>query len=276
MNETIRAACGQFQPQFGNVQANLVRMSAMVEEAQADLIVFPELCTSGYEFRDRHEAEALALDPGGAEFHWFREIAANDRAHLVFGFPERSHQSVFNSCALIEPNGRTTIYRKIHLFDREKNLFAPGDKPPKVIDTGVGRIGMMICFDWVFPEIARSLALQGAQIICHPSNLVLTYCQRAMFARSVENGVFTMTCNRIGSEARSNRTLTFTGASQILSNRGATLAQAAPDREEVIAATLHPLEAENKMLTANNHIFNDRREDLYAGLCVERAVAGRS
>lgn len=264
MKSTIKIACGQFQPIFGETLNNLLTVQRMVEEASADLIVFPELCTSGYEFRDRHEVEALALDfERDDEIGWLKEVSANSGSTIILGLPERAGNRIFNSSIMVEPSGRTTGYRKLHLFDREKNLFDPGDAIPKVVETEVGRIGMMICFDWIFPEVARLLALGGAQIICHPSNLVLSFCQRAMFARSVENGVFTMTCNRIGSESRTDRTLTFTGASQILSHRGATLAQAGTETEEIISAEINPSEADDKMITALNDRLGDRRVDFY-------------
>jgi predicted amidohydrolase len=268
MKETITAACGQFQPVFGDTNINLATIQRLTEEADADLIVFPELCTSGYEFKDRHEVEALALDlEKGDEVVWLKELAADSGTIVILGLPERSGKCIFNGSAMIEPSGRVTRYHKLHLFDREKNLFDPGDAVPSVVETEAGRIGMMICFDWIFPETTRLLALAGAQIICHPSNLVLQYCQKAMFARSVENGVFTMTCNRIGSESRTDRTLTFTGASQILSNRGATLAQAGTTTEEVITAEIKPGEADNKMITGLNDLMGDRRAGMYGGLC---------
>lgn len=251
---------------FGETSANCQKIEAALQSTNADLWVFPELCTSGYEFLDRDEARRLALDiDNGTEIADLKKLSAERNAVIVLGFPERSSEKVFNSSAVIEPTGRVTRYRKLHLFDREKELFDPGDAPPPVIDTEIGRLGVMICFDWIFPEVARMLALTGAQIICHPSNLVLQYCQRAMFARSVENGVFTITANRIGTEDRAGRTLTFTGASQILSNRGASLAQAAPDREQVIACQLIASDADDKIITARNHIFEDRRVEFYGG-----------
>ncbi len=265
--ELIGVACGQFKPVFGDTNANLLTIQHMVEEASADLIVFPELCTRGYEFKDRHQVDALSFDFKAAdEIAWLKELAKDTGSIIVLGLPELSGKAIFNASIMVEPSGRLTGYRKLHLFDREKNLFDPGDAAPVVVGTKVGRIGMMICFDWIFPEVARILALGGVQIICHPSNLVLQYCQKAMFARSVENGVFTMTCNRIGSESRTDRTLTFTGASQILSNRGATLAQAGTETEEVIAAEIKPGEADNKMITELNDRLGDRRVEMYGTL----------
>lgn len=264
MKSPITIACGQFQPVFGNTAQNLAIIESFTRKSNADLIVFPELSTSGYEIRNRTEVGELALDPAHSqEFHHLRALTRELNIHLVLGFPEKAEVKFFNSAALIEPSGKTTIYRKLHLFDREKNLFDRGDSPPPVIETAIGKIGLMICFDWIFPEVSRLLALNSAQIICHPSNLVLTYCQQAMFARSVENGVFTATCNRIGSETRTDRTLTFTGASQILSNRGALLAQAGKDTEEIISAEIAPEAADNKSITALNDIFQDRRIEFF-------------
>ncbi len=267
MDPGITAACHQMKPEFGKTRGNLDWIAAATEDAAADLLVFPELATSGYDFRSYGELSELALDlKEGVEIKRLREIAGDTRTHLVVGVPERVREGVFNSAVLIEPEGETTVYRKLHLFDREKHLFSPGDRPPRVKSTAAGRIGLMICFDWLFPETARILALDGAQIICHPANLMLAYCQRAMFARSVENGVFTLTCNRVGSESRTDRTLDFTGRSQILSNRGETLAQADSTSEQTIHARFDPRDADDKMITPSDHILNDRRGEFYRRL----------
>lgn len=265
--DTIIAACVQFCPTFGETDDNIAKICNFVRETDADLIVFPELATSGYQFKDRNEALELGIDAvNGSEFPSFTETAVEANTIIVFGFPERVDEKVFNSSAMIEPSRRITIYRKIHLFDAEKERFDRSDMTLSVVETKIGRIGMMICFDWIFPETARLLALGSAQIVVHPSNLVLQFCQKAMFARSVENGVFTMTCNRIGTESRGGKTLTFTGASQILSNRGETLAQAGTDNKEVITAVFNPSDADDKMITENNHLLNDRQTEFYTGL----------
>ncbi|NQT35364.1 acyltransferase [bacterium] len=271
MKDRIIAACGQFPPQFGDIEGNLERICRMTEMSSADLIVFPELAISGYQFQNRDEALSLAIEiPGGREIDILQQAANDTDTHIVLGVAERSGESLFNSSLLIKPASSNidnddvvTIYRKLHLFDREKEIFDSGCDAPKAVDTAVGRIGMMICFDWIFPEVARVLALDGAQILCHPANLVLQYCQRAMFARSVENGVFSITCNRIGTESRLEKELTFTGSSQILGNRGEVLAQAGSDSEEIIRAEIEPALADNKMITDNNHILNDRRVEYY-------------
>jgi predicted amidohydrolase len=267
LKENIKTACGQFNPVFGDTTGNINRICRMTEEAQADLIVFPELASSGYDFKNKDELKSLALDlHNGSEIEQLKQTAKVTDTYIVVGLAEKDGDKLYNSAILVMPDGEIHVYRKNHLFDREKLIFNPGDKRFRVVETPIGRIGLMICFDWIFPEAARLLSLGGAQIICHPSNLVLSFCQRAMFARSVENGVFTMTCNRIGTESHTDRALTFTGASQILGNRGEMLAQAGADTEEIISAEIEPIRADEKMITLNNHILNDRRTDLYKAL----------
>lgn len=267
MNKAI-IGFAQFHPVFGDREANIAAISRLVGVAKdADLLVFPELAVSGYDFRDRDELASLA-EPfnGGLTALTAESLAVEYNMTIVVGYPESAEGLFFNSCLLATPGGDTANYRKIHLFSRENNLFTPGDAPPLVMDTPAGKIGLMICFDWVYPEAARLLAIGGAQVIAHPSNLVLQYCQRAMFARSVENGVFTITANRIGTENRTDRSLTFTGASQVLGPRGETLAQAPNDSETVITVEVDLSTANDKRLTEYNNLLADRRTELYGAL----------
>jgi len=124
-------------------------------------------------------------------------------------------------------------------------------------------VGMMICFDWIFPEVVRILALEGAEIICQPANLVLPWCQRAMVTRAIENRIFIVTANRIGREKRGERELKFTGGSQITGHEGELLLQASLEGEEVGIVDLDPSIARDKAITQENDLFSDRRPDLY-------------
>lgn len=258
----------QFEPKVGEVLVNLTAVRRLAAEAKgADLLVFPELATSGYELMDPDEVLVLAEPKqGGATHETLLDLAQANQCSYIIGYPEIDGDTLYNSCMLVNPDGSSANYRKIHLFSREKDLFSPGDAPPAVYETQAGRVGMMICFDWIFPETARMIALQGAQILAHPSNLVLQWCQRAMFARSVENRLFTITANRIGAEERVGRRLTFTGASQLLSPVGETLTKA-PNTEEYIGlAEINPADADKKDVTEYNHLFDDRMTGLYGSL----------
>jgi len=141
--------------------------------------------------------------------------------------------------------------------------FKPGNEGFKVFDYRHTTMGMMICFDWLFPEAARSLALQGAQVILHPANLVLPYCQQAMFARALENRVFIATINRIGTEATGEESNTFTGQSQVVSPKGNYLVRMTKDQEQVKIVTIDPGQALDKRITPFNHVMKDRRKEIY-------------
>jgi hypothetical protein len=177
---SMRAAAVQFAPVFGEVELNLTRALRFISDQDADLFVFPELALSGYVFASRAEALELAQAPDGPELRRVAEAAAAKRACVVIGFAERAGSSVFNSSFFAAPDGARAVYRKIHLFDREKTLFDPGDGPPLVVEASGARLGLMVCFDWIFPEAARTLALAGADVLCHSANLVLPYCQNAV------------------------------------------------------------------------------------------------
>jgi 5-aminopentanamidase len=255
----------QNNPEFGQVEKNVIQAVVELSVAQADLIVLPELFSTGYQFVSREEAFDLAEEvPGGMTCSVLHDVARLGNMHLVFGIAERDGNKLYNSAAVIGPEGFVGVYRKSHLFFEEKNIFDPGDTGFKVFDIGMARLGVMICFDWWFPEAARSLALQGADIICHPANLVLLGCHKAMVTRSLENGVFSITANRIGSEARGGKDgLVFTGESQVLENRGEILARMKNDNTGVAVVEVDVTKARDKSITTMNDRFIDRRPELY-------------
>lgn len=270
-NKTIGYA--QFLLAFGDREANLKSVERLATSAAAaDLLVFPELATTGYEFKDAQEVRKWAEPLGdGQTSALMLKLAAAHQTTLVIGYPELAGDKIYNAGMLATPEGGLHGYRKIHFFSREKVLFSPGDAPPPVIETPAGRVGLMICFDWFYPETARLLALRGAQIIAHPSNLVLPYCQRAMYARSVENRVYSITANRIGAEDRAGRKLTFTGGSQVLDIKGNVLVQAPTDQEHVGLVEIDPTLADDKRINEYNDLLNDRRAELYGGLAEKKS-----
>lgn len=261
----MRIGVYQSAPVFGDVRANLEQVGKDLPQGGADLWVLPELFNTGYQFVSPEEVADLAEEiPEGGTCRKMIELAAGLGALLVFGMAEKSPSGCYNAAALVGPEGFIGAYRKAHLFYEEKLFFKPGDTGFPVFDVGWAKIGLMICFDWIFPEAARTLALDGADIICHPCNLVLPYCQRAMVTRSLENGVYSVTANRIGTEARGGKDpLTFTGGSQILGPSGQVLSRLSDREKGWAVAQINVQEARSKTITSHNDRFGDRRPDLY-------------
>lgn len=255
----------QFDPKFGEVSRNLDKVEGKLDQADADLIVLPELFASGYQFVSQQEVITLSESvPNGLTTQRLIDLAKRRRMVIVAGLPERAGAACYNSAVVVGPSGFIGCYRKTHLFLEETLFFAPGDTGFQVWDIGPAKIGVMICFDWYYPEAARTLVLKGAEIICHPSNLVLPDCPDSMPVRCLENRVFAVTSNRTGSEARGGKDqLTFIGNSEVVAPRGAILHRAPRDQEELCIVEIDPADARNKALTPYNDLLRDRRESLY-------------
>lgn len=255
----------QFDPVFGDIEGNVSRVLQIVSDKQVALVVLPELFSTGYQFVSKDEVSSLSEEiPAGFTTKRLVELSKDKKLYVVAGIAERDSGSFYNSAALTGPEGFIGVYRKIHLFSEEKLWFSPGNSGFKVWDTAVGKIGIMICFDWFFPESARTLALKGADVIAHPANLVLPYCPDAMPTRCLENRVFAVTANRTGSEERGGKErLEFIGTSEIVSPAGEILYRAARDSEEFGLAELDISQARNKNLNAFNNLLEDRRKEFY-------------
>ncbi|MCK6621785.1 MAG: acyltransferase [Calditrichaceae bacterium] len=257
----------QFRPRFGRVNQNVSKVIQALRQASADLIVLPELPFSGYYFRDRDEVKTLAEDPHrSTTVESLAALCRERNFYLVTGFAEKQKDKYFNSALLLGPEGLAHTYRKLHLFNEEKSWFDPGDIPLTAQEVRRAKIGMMICFDWIFPEVARTLALAGADIICHPSNLVLSYCQQSMLARCTENAVFAVTANRFGADKRPHGELRFTGKSQVVAPKGKLLHRAYSQKEELYITEIDPGLARDKMMTPRNDLLQDRRPQFYKPL----------
>lgn len=261
----MRIGYVQNDPVYGEPAANLDAVEAHIGAAPpADLWVLPELFASGYLFGERQECARLAEPvPGGPTTQGLLRIARERCCAIIAGLPERAGERIYNAAVAVDPSGVRTVYRKVHLFNREKEWFDPGDTPFPVIDIAGARVGMMICWDWRFPEVARTLALGGAQLLAHPSNLVLPYCQAAMVTRALENRVFVATVNRIGREDRAGSDLTFTGGSRVVSHEGRVLSDAPSEAASVDVIEIDPLRADDKRATPGNDLFADRRPEFY-------------
>lgn len=261
----MRIGIYQSHPRFGEVDYNIELAIEVLTGVEADLMVLPELFNTGYQFVSREETNGLAEEiPSGKTCKALMELARSRSMFLVFGLAERNGNHIYNSAAVIGPDGFIGIYRKAHLFAEEKYLFDPGDTGFCVFDLGLACIGVMICFDWWFPESARVLALLGADIICHPANLVLPNCQQAMVTRSLENGLFSATANRIGTESRGGKKpLIFTGESQILDHTGNVLTRLGKAETGVSIVEIDVTQARDKKITPQNDRFDDRRPEFY-------------
>jgi predicted amidohydrolase len=269
---SFRVAFVQGKPRFGHPAENLERGLALAATVDADLVVLPELWSSGYVFSSHSEVERLAEDATtGATAAALRAAARRERRAYVSGFPERHAGRHYNSALMVGPTGVRAVYRKLHLFEREREWFTPGNLPLAVARSGPARIGLLICFDWRFPEAARALALRGADVIAHPSNLVFPHAQDAMRTRAIENRVFVVTANRTGTEHRPGGRLRFTGRSQITDPDGVVLAAAGAREEVARSAACDLAEARDKSLTAITHLFRSRRPAFYR----ELVAAGR-
>jgi predicted amidohydrolase len=269
--DAFRIVVAQTRPHFGEVERNVTEALRLVDRAlgrkSADLVILPELFHTGYVFRSRAEARALAEDPRrGETARALADFAGSRRVMVVAGFCERAGRLLHNSAIWVDKRGTRGVYRKVHLFDSEKRWFAPGRDPWPVFRCGPAKVGILICFDWRFPESARSVALRGADVIAHPSNLVLPHCQESMRTRALENRVFAATANRVGEDVRPGVRLGFTGKSQVVDPTGRVLWRAGARAPVARLVELDLALARNKRVTKRNDLFADRVPGLYRAL----------
>lgn len=253
----------QFEPAWGVKDANFKKIESLCRNAKLDLLVLPELSTTGYLFLSKKELSSHAEEfPGGETSSFLQELSIKTGGFVVAGVAEKDEGIFYNSAVLFGRKGHMGTYRKVHLFSTEKKVFEPGNLGFPVFDIGVAKVGMMVCFDWIFPEAARTLALSGADIIAHPSNLVMPYCPDAASTRALENNVFYLLSNRTGEERRKTLHLKFIGSSRIIGTKGEVLSSA--DKEErLLSCKIDPQKARIKRITPQNDLFSDRRSDQY-------------
>ena len=267
-----RVVCQQFAPRIADLPANherSVRAVAEAVDAGADIVVLPELVTSGYVFESSDEAAAVAITPGHAVFADWAAEAARGSAVVVGGFCEQGDDGrLYNSAAVVDGSGVLGVYRKTHLWDREKLFFQPGAEPPRVFDTPAGRIGVLVCYDLEFPELTRLLALAGAELIAVPTNWPLVHrpdgerppeVQIAMAAARV-NRVFIACCDRMGTE----RGQEWTAGTSLIDESGWVIAN--QTEEGPAQAEFDLALARDKRLTEFGDALGDRRPELYRSL----------
>ena len=260
----MRVAFFQYSPCFGNPEKNLDLIRKSIPKAvSADILVLPELSLTGYTFKDYEEAYSLSEEIGGKLCDELIRFAGENSLVMAVGFLEREGKNLYNSAVLVDGNGILGVYRKIHLFREEKNIFKQGNKGFPVFPIGEVKVGMLICFDWIFPEAMRTLALKGADIILHPSNLVLPFYQKAAVTRAIENRVFIILANRTGVEERFEIKNEFTGRSEIVDPKGRVILEAGKTDEGIFSIDINPEEARDKKITGANNIFEDRKPEFY-------------
>jgi 5-aminopentanamidase len=236
--------------------------------AGADLVVLPELVTTGYVFADVEEARSLAEPVTGSSVTLFRELSGDHRLVLIGGFAERTKDALFNSAVLVELGEVRCCYRKAHLWDTEKLFFAAGAALPPVVQTGLGRVAVMICYDLEFPELPRRVALDGAQLIAAPVNWPLLVpppqgerpieVVKAQ-AAAATNRLAVVVADRCGAE----RGVPWVGGSLICDLAGYPLAGPATGSPALLMADLDLRSSDDKSLGPRNDAFRDRRTDLY-------------
>jgi predicted amidohydrolase len=265
----LMLAVVQFTPRFGQKEKNLSRMQDLVADITADIIVFPELCTTGYFFLSREEVARVAETGSGQSSKFFRDMAYNKNAVVVAGFAERHLKKFYNACLIVVPEVKNPyIYRKTHLFYKEKHCFDPGNTGFFVVKDKQRdiAIGPMICYDWRFPEAARVLTLLGADLIVCPSNLITDAWRRVMPARAIENKVYLAVANRAGLEKRKSEELSFKGNSAIYDYSGRELKKAGKKKDEVLLAEICPAKTRDKSFNPINDVLFDRQPQHYAAL----------
>ena len=257
----FKSAIIQFAPILGDVETNILHIAKLLENvADADLVVLPELASTGYNFSDREMALRLAEKPSNSRYvDLLTSQAAKNGLYIITGFNEQAGDKIYNSSLLIGASGPVGVYRKMHLFMHEKKYFTPGDGKLCVYDTGFCKLGMQICFDYLFPEPWRILAQKDAEVICHPSNLLTQNAVKALPGIALMNKVYILTANRIGTEGD----LTFNGGSMIINPSGDFLQKADADNENILFQDIDPQLSRDKMITPLNHVFDDRRPEQY-------------
>jgi 5-aminopentanamidase len=278
----VRVACQQLAPVVGELAANRERAVAAIDAAAAagaQVVVLPELVSSGYVFEDAAEARALAEPADGPTLAGWAARAAAHGLVVAGGFAELGDDGrLYNSAALVDASGVRAVYRKAHLWDREPLFFTPGDAPPAVLDTPHGRIGLLVCYDLEFPEWTRAAALRGAELLCVPTNwprFPRPRSERPMevlrtMVTAATNRMAVAACDRCGAE----RGVEWVAGSAIAGPDGWLLA-GPPERAEpqLLLADVDLADARDKALGPRNDALADRRPALYEA--AERSGAAR-
>lgn len=270
--ENVSIALAQMRCGLGDREANLKRMEELISQttetaSHCRLILFPELCTTGYSFNPFILEWAEPKD--GPSFQHLSKIACEYGISILYGYPEKEGDAVYNSAQYIGANGESRgNYRKIQLTDMEQQVFTPGNKLV-LVDDAWGKVGIMICWDMAFPELASALTAKGAEILLVPcaweSPFQIPF-ERFSMARSIDNAIFLGTTNHGGQEGAAH----FFGNSRFYSPRGDILINCPTDNEEIQIVRL-----QQEHLQQDRSYFytmlHERKPKLYAEWLMEES-----
>jgi 5-aminopentanamidase len=273
----MRVAVAQMEPKLAQKERNLDACLARLEEAAAagaQLTVFPECAIPGYMFDSAEEALPYAEEIPGPSTEAFESECRRLGVHAICGLIERDGDTLYNAAILVGPDGLIGSYRKTHLpFLGVDRFVTPGDEL-KVFDTALGRIGLIICYDLRFPEVTRTLALHGADIVALPTNFPMAAKVQTELiapARAAENRIYLLVANRVGKE----RWGEFCGWSQIVDPYGTRLAEAGETEEALLVADVDIEKARDKDYVVPGeyelYLFGHRRPEMYGALVEEQS-----
>lgn len=273
--DTTRVACAQLTLSVGDQEGNRAAAREAIERAAAagaEVVVLPELTNSGYVFRDTTESASLAEPQDGPTVADWTALARRHRVIVVGGLCERDEDGLIrNSAVLVDPTGLRAVHRKAHLFGTEHEFFVPGAELPPVVDTAVGRVGLLVCYDQEFPEYVRTLALRGADLLCMPVNWPLFSRPEGerpsevirVQANAASNRMFVAACDRAGTE----RGVVWTGSSVIVDPDGFPVAGPATQTgQDLLIADCALATARDKRVGEHNDVLGDRRPELYRSI----------
>lgn len=271
-----RVAAVQLAPVVGELAANAATVQAALDALpdDVDVVVLPELATSGYVFRDAAEARSCAVPAHDASVTaWATTASRLSRGTggiVVGGFAELGDDgAVYNAAAVVDRTGVVGVYRKVHLWDGEKACFTPGSEPPLVVDTAHGRIGVSICFDVEFPEWTRMAALDGAELLAVPTNWPWVDRPEGERAPEVQIAMAAARVNRMAmacaDRCGTERGVDWNEGTSVVDADGWVVASTGPGPGAAIA-DLDLAANRDKTLTPNADLHGDRRPDLYGPL----------
>ncbi len=252
----------QLDSKFEEKETNLNKLEQSLQKNKADLFVLSELFTTGYMFKDRNElktyCESIPDWPTTQKIIW---LCKKYNSYLVIWLPEIQNWKLFDTTILVWPEWFIWKNQKKHLFYKEKLIFDKWENNYEVYQTPIWNIWLMVCFDFMFPEVYRTLALKWADILCltcclkTPPYKVITMAR----AWALQNWVYTITVNRVGEE----RWAKFTGCSEIIGPRMEVLAQWKDSQEDCQVVEIDINQARNKNYNQYNNLLWDRKTNFY-------------